>query len=107
MEKYKALIAVGFILLGGFMNMFGGYYVKVTIMITSFWTTVTVILFALYVVILPTHVANWASWTILLLAVAAGCVVSCCLSGWVRLGAGLIGVWAGCMAALIFYQAVI
>ena len=91
----------------GFYNLIlGRKFVRPTIGIIFCITTVAVILFLFYVLLLPNDVQKWVGWLLLSISIILGAIAGFFASKLVRVGVFFIGVWSGIGLGLLLNNVV-
>jgi len=108
-ESNNWIFAISFIVIGAFNLILGRKLIRPTLFIVGTMTTVAVILFLFYVLILKHNAEKWVGWVILACSIILGLIVGFFAAKLVRVGAFALGAWAGVGIALmlnnmVFYK---
>lgn len=105
-ESNAWIFAIVFMVVGAFSLVLGLKLIRPTLFIFGTFSTVALILFLFYVLILPNNVKEWVGWVILSVSVLLGLIVGFFASKLIRVGVFVLGVWGGIGIALILNNTV-
>jgi hypothetical protein len=100
-EENSWIFCIAFMVIGAFYTVFGLKLLRPTLFIIGTLSTMAVILFLFYVLILPNNVKDWAGWVILACSAILGLIVGFFAAKLVRIGAFVLGAWAGAGVGLL------
>ena len=100
-EDNAWIFCIVFMVVGAFYTVFGLKLLRPTLFIIGTLTTMVIILFLFYVLILPNNVKEWAGWVILACSAILGLIVGFFAAKLVRIGAFILGAWAGAAIGLL------
>lgn len=100
-EDNSWIFCIAFMVIGAFYTLFGLKLLRPTLFIIGTLSTMAVILFLFYVLILPNNVKDWAGWVILACSGILGLIVGFFAAKLVRIGAFVLGAWAGAGIGLL------
>ena len=100
------IFGITFIVIGLFILILGRKLVRPTLAIIFCLSTIVLIFFLFYVLILSSDVQKWVGWLLLAISVILGAIVGFFASKLIRVGVFFLGVWAGAGVGLLLNNTV-